>query len=159
MTTRMNPPPPILLLAASAAILAAEDKPVSADVYALGVSAHIFRQDGRSYNGRNYGAGLGVSSQISPSVDVVSLGMAFRNSYNYTSTAIAVGARYTLGGRDGWHASGAAMGGIVCYRRQIPVILPILGAGYGPVSIETTALPGPHATAIAAWLRISIPVN
>lgn len=148
---------PIFLL--SLARLHAEDKPIALDLYAFGTSIHVMRQDDRDYNANNAGGGLGVSSRLSESVDLTAMAVAFRNSYNYQSTAIAAGLRYRWGDLDGLHASAAAMAGVVQYQQSIPAILPVVGAGYKWANVEATALPGPHALAIGFWLRVSIPVN
>lgn len=148
---------PALILAATLA--QAEERPLTLDLYGFGTSVHVLRQDNREYNERNWGGGLGVSSRISEHWEATSLCVAFQNSYNYKSTALAAGLRYMTGSPDGAHASLALMAGAVQYRATFPAILPVAGAGYKWVTVESTVLPGPHATAIAAWVRISIPVN
>lgn len=151
--------PALILMLARLHIHAAEERPLTLDLYGLGVSTHILREDNRTYNERNWGAGIGVSSRLSEHWEATGMVLAFQNSYSYRSAALAAGMRYGIGSPDGAHASLAAMAGVVQYRHNYPVVLPVAAMGYKWANIESTVLPGPHAVAIAAWVRISIPVN
>lgn len=140
------------LLTLAVAVARAAD--VQADAYALGASYHMRAQDRACLSGSNPGAGLGLSYAVAPSCDLTALAITYRDSYRQQATAYGAGIRGILGDRDGLHACAAlAVARLDGSGHHGIVPLPVLGAGYGPVTVEGTYSP---ADAVAAvWLRLS----
>lgn len=140
------------LILAAAAALAADLPPDRLEVYGLGLSKHW---GASGYQEINPGLGLGVACPVSRRVDFVTLALGYQDSYGCTAGLAAVGFRGYLGERDGWHATAAAMGGLLDGSDHKGLIaLPIIGAGWNGINVEATTVPGDPVVS-AVWLRLS----
>ena len=125
---------------------------MTVDGYALGLSYHTDRTAG--YREQNPGAGLGLSLDLGAGWEATGLALAYRDSVGNRGSAAGIGARYTVGPRDGIHATAAAVAGYLDGSGYAgPVCMPIIGTGYGPVTVEATY--NPDRETAAAWLRIA----
>jgi hypothetical protein len=147
---------PLILLLLTALLGAATEadlSPLSADVYLLGVSHHTHGE----FREVNPGLGFGISSQANDHLDVVAVGVTYKDSYNQRAVAVMAGARLVAGDRRGLHVSAAAMVGTLQGSGwNGPAVIPVFAAGYGFASLEAAPL---DVDAIGAWLRVSIPLR
>lgn len=141
-----------LAMLAIASACAEDLPPDRLEGYALGLSKHW---SASGYDEVNPGLGLGVACPVSRRWDFVTAVMGYQDSYGCTAGLAAVGFRGYLGERDGWHATAAAMAGVLDGSDHKGFIaLPILGAGWNGINIETTTVPGDPIVS-AVWIRLS----
>ncbi len=138
------------LLALSAALAASD--PVYVDTYALGLAHHFARQDAGLHH-TTPGLGIGVAFQEAERLDVLLLGIRYRDSYGSPATGMGGGLRYTLGDRQGWHASGTAIVGVLNGSGNAgPFAAPVAGVGWRWANVEAVYC---APSVVGAWLRMS----
>lgn len=140
----------VILAAASAAASAAD---TSLLIYG---GSHHFTSNLRhetqyKLNETNPGIGL----EVSQDGWLVGAG-TYKDSFYQQAYMAYAGYRWTIGDAKAWHANVALKAGYLNGSgHHGPALLPTVGVGYGPVSLEATAFPSKvrNGGVLAFWLR------
>jgi hypothetical protein len=112
----------------------------STDIYVFGASYHTNTE--YSYNGENYGVGVGFAYYVADNTEITIIQGAYIDSFDQQAVFVMPGVRHTVGDRNGLHSSLGLNAGLFSGSGFNGFgFMPTATIGYDRVDLCVTGLP------------------